>query len=210
MDALYHSFISIITDTGMEISGQVTSVSNTQLTIKTLVQAFHMDKRTYQKAEQLSFHSIALGRITSFTHLDASYPPKLAHDFPGYEKAIWIIAVETYVGKKIIGQLIQASERFISDGFIPLTFSIAPDPHQLGKVIDVSINVIKSIRKLPYTSQSVHNFEKDRNQILIAALELTIPKVLISLVLTYLFSDIPDEIPKVCFDFLKKSPSLMG
>ena len=89
---LCNKFITVITKSGKQISGQVKSINNTHLTVKPLVLKYHPDKRMQQK---LNLHLIAIDNITSLTQLDASDPPKLAQDWPDKQYINTIVEIET-------------------------------------------------------------------------------------------------------------------
>lgn len=196
-----HIFLNIIKKTGEEIRGNLYASSYYYIGIREEVLKT-TDPRNWSRKW------IAIDDIASYVLLDSSYPPKLACDWnhkKSKEEVLLLeveLAADQYGRERVTGQLKGANVEGVDSGYLfPCSFSILTDPYK--RITDsFCFENIHSIRKLPYTPESIRTLETDKNREISQFLLTTLPKELISITTDYLLGTLPDELPKPFYDLL--------
>jgi len=196
-DEGYNKFLKIITQCGAEISGKLTYYWDNDFL--RIFPAILKESERY-----ILQYQIPMKDIISITVLDQSFSYKFAYDWHTARSEFpkcCLVAIQLHA-KTITGRLLEVHKAFISyEKFSPITFDVADDPG--SKVVwEIRIGDIQAIRVLPYTDMSLRMLEQNRTQIVKQSLKERVHAMGISLIEEYLREDIPDELPKIFYDYL--------
>ncbi len=193
-------FLQVITQSGQNVSGKISSLTEFHLTIQ---------KPVYGLIKKTSVITVQIDRsdIASLTILNKGYPPKLGEEWRKSKKEkknpVWLVSIVTHSGKQNIGIIDNVITEDQFKKFLqPISFYLQTNPRLRTEVTIFDMCDIHSIQWLA-TSEAWNELETERTirKNAIEILNNLIPEVLTSCICEYAFQEKIQE-------FFKKVPKL--
>lgn len=191
-------FVEVTQTSGEKVRGKVHLVSGTSISVHCFANG--LNEKHFQK---VLYQNILIDQISSLVLLDNTYPPKLAKNWDGrflcvIEFAIQRNHLEVTINETIIGRLDAIYHESIREGcYTPISFEVGVNLDNKWKKMYFEVGNILSMRFL-YAPQ----FLGDKNRIIRQILEPIFPKVLLALVVEYVYFDLYEKLPQAWDKFL--------